>query len=73
MQCNIDQRGRKARIISGAATDAVGALAILAGVLRNEHWLIAIGALLSAAGLFVIFEGLKGWCVARAMGFKTRI
>jgi len=73
VQCNIDQRGRKARIISGAATDAVGALAILAGVLRNEAWFIVIGALLSVAGLFIIFEGVKGWCVARALGFKTRI
>ena len=73
MQCNIDQRGRKARILTGAVVDAGGALLILAGVLRNESWFIVIGALLSVAGLFIIFEGVKGWCVARALGFKTRI
>jgi hypothetical protein len=26
-----------------------------------------------AVGLFQIFEGMKGWCVARAIGIKTRI
>ncbi len=73
MQCNIDQRGRKARIVTGAAVDGVGAVMILAGALRTETWLIVAGAVVSVAGLFMIFEGVKGWCVARAMGFKTRI
>jgi hypothetical protein len=28
---------------------------------------------LTAAGAFGVFEGWAGWCVVRAMGFKTRI
>jgi hypothetical protein len=24
-----------------------------------------------AGGAFMVFEGVKGWCVMRAMGFKT--
>ena len=73
MQCNIDQHGRKARIISGAITDACGALLLLTGVLRSDAWLIVAGAIVSVAGLFIIFEGVKGWCVVRAMGFKTKL
>lgn len=73
MRTNIDQRGRKARIVTGAVVDAVGAVLILAGVLCNESWLIVAGAFLCVAGLFMIFEGAKGWCVVRAMGFKTEI
>jgi hypothetical protein len=73
VQCNIDQRGRQARIVTGAAVDAVGAVLILAGVLRSETGLIVAGAVLSLAGLFMVFEGTKGWCVVRAMGFKTRL
>jgi hypothetical protein len=73
MQPNIDQGGRKARIVTGAIVDAVGAIVILTGVLRNETWLIVAGALVSATGLFMIFEGANGWCALRAMGVKTRL
>lgn len=71
--CNIDQRGRRARIVAGASVDAVGAVVILAGALCAQTWLIVTGAVVSVAGLFMIFEGIKGWCVARAMGMKTRL
>lgn len=29
--------------------------------------------ILALVGLFMIFEGIVGWCAIRAMGFKTRI
>ena len=32
-------------------------------------WVISIGCLM--AGAFGVFESLKGWCVMRAIGFKT--
>jgi hypothetical protein len=73
VQCNIDQRGRRVRLVTGAAVDATGAILILTGVLRNELWLIVAGAFVSVAGLFVIFEGVRGWCVVRAMGYKTKL
>jgi hypothetical protein len=33
----------------------------------------AMGIVLMACGAFVLFESLRGWCVARACGFKTRL
>jgi len=66
MQCNIDQRGRKARLVTGAIVDAAGIFAIMAGF-------VFIGVFLCLAGGFMIFESAKGWCALRAMGFKTRM
>ncbi len=72
MQCNIDQRGRTARIISGAIVDAVGAGLVAASVLEVlPPWALWAGIGTMAGGSFMIFEGVKGWCIARAMGFKT--
>lgn len=75
MQCNIDARGRRARIVSGTICCAIAV--ILAGIsyFRFEilSWLGAIALVLFLGGAFQIFEGMKGWCVARAMGIKTRI
>jgi hypothetical protein len=71
LTCNIDQRGRKARLISGIVVDACGAGLIVAGVLTGATWMIVVGAVASASGTFMIFEGAKGWCALRAMGMKT--
>ncbi|MEI6083385.1 MAG: hypothetical protein WCS70_03695 [Verrucomicrobiota bacterium] len=71
MQCNIDQRGRTARIVTGAIIDLVGAALLVAGILTGGLELIVAGAVVSGAGMFVIFEGVKGWCVLRAAGIKT--
>jgi hypothetical protein len=73
VQCNIDQRGRKARLVTGALVDGVGVMLILAGALRSQTDCVIAGAIVSLAGLFMIFEGVKGWCAVRAMGFKTKI
>jgi uncharacterized membrane protein HdeD (DUF308 family) len=65
MKCNINNRGRIARLISGI-------ICIIAGVilLFTQHpWYF--GSLLIAAGGFQIFEAKSGWCIMRAMGFKT--
>jgi hypothetical protein len=72
MQCNIDNRGRVARIIAGLLTAAIGAGLVgarLTGVLPG--WALWAGLFTIAGGAFSIFEGLKGWCVMRALGFKT--
>lgn len=71
LTCNIDQRGRKARIIAGIAADSIGVIGILVGVLTNQLSALVGGIICSAAGCFMIFEGIKGWCAARAMGIKT--
>ena len=75
MQCNIDARGRRARIFSGVV--CCGAGMVFAGIayfgFEILSWMGAIAGILLAGGVFQIFEGIMGWCVARAVGIKTRI
>ena len=73
MQCNIDQRGRQARLVTGTAVDALGIFLLVAGLYAGKKWMMVAGAVLCFSGLFMIFEGVKGWCAVRAMGFKTKI
>ena len=72
MQCNIDNRGRVARIITGILTAAAG-LGLVAAAQTGAlaAWALWAGLGCLAGGAFSIFEGVKGWCVVRAMGFKT--
>lgn len=32
-----------------------------------------VGAVLLAAGVFVLFEALRGWCALRACGIRTKL
>jgi hypothetical protein len=73
MACNIDQRGRTARLVTGVIVDLCGAGLIAAGVLNGNPLVLAAGILASVTGSFMIFEGLRGWCLLRALGFKTRL
>lgn len=73
MQCNIDRRGRLARLISGWVQ-----LILAAGLLLGAWigwlsglWPWIVGGLLIPFGLLSLYEARKGWCVMRAMGFKT--
>lgn len=75
MQCNIDSRGRKARILSGIICCVAALILAAIAYLKFEivSWLGAVSLFILAAGGFQIFEGAKGWCIARAVGIKTRI
>ncbi len=74
LQCNIDARGKRIRLINGI-------VAFIAAMLMIAFWAWGSGSMLAwtislfvlAAGAFMIFEARAGWCVMRAMGFKTRI
>jgi hypothetical protein len=72
LACNIDRAGRWARGISGAMFLVIATIVLLRGlgvggaVLR---WTVGIVAAL--LGAFQVFEALAGWCITRAMGFKT--
>ncbi|MEY5061601.1 MAG: hypothetical protein RIS45_1522 [Planctomycetota bacterium] len=72
--CNIDQRGRTVRLVMAALLESVG---ILLGVLWylewTPAWTIWPAAAVWVSGMFVLLEALVGWCVIRAMGFKTPI
>ena len=64
-QPNIKRQGRIARGV-------IGSLCLIAGIILVDFklWL---GLIFVVAGLFAIFEALRGWCLARACGFKTKI
>lgn len=62
---NLDNRGRLARGLTALALGVGGILDW-----RVSPWL---GLVLLVAALFVTFEALRGWCVLRACGIKTRL
>ncbi|MCB1088665.1 MAG: DUF2892 domain-containing protein [Verrucomicrobiae bacterium] len=63
--CNIDRRGRFLRLTASLLCIA-GAAWFWWGK-EDAFW--ASGLL--AIGLVTLYEGLRGWCVVRAFGFKT--
>ncbi len=62
---NIGTRGRLIRGLGGAGFLGGAILAY-----RMSPW-PAVG--MAIAGLFMLFEAARGWCVLRACGVKTRV
>jgi hypothetical protein len=60
--------GKPGRLVRGLA--AVG---LLIGAGFGFASSAGLGFALLGAGLFVGFEALRGWCVMRACGIKTRL
>ncbi|MBV8815625.1 MAG: DUF2892 domain-containing protein [Verrucomicrobia bacterium] len=58
----------KGRIVRGG----ISAVLLLAALLCFSIS-IGLAILLLVSGLFVLFEAIRGWCVLRACGIKTRI
>ena len=75
LECNIDARGKAARMKLGIRLVILSL--ILAALTYFEFLPTPLGLLAIAAsfggGAFTIWESRKGWCVIRAMGFKTKI
>jgi len=74
LTCNIDSRGKLARLIYGIVVVAIGLVLVVFWAMRGGGilgWVISVACL--AMGAFSIFEAKAGWCVVRAMGFKTRM
>ena len=74
LTCNIDARGKAARLRIGIGGLAIGVVLLLAWALPSGElwpWIVTSGVLVGAA--FSVFEARAGWCVVRAMGFRTRI
>jgi hypothetical protein len=72
LTCNIDRSGRWARGISGAAFLIVAALVLLDALSVGApavRW--TVGLVLAAIGAFQVFEAWTGWCIMRALGFRT--
>ena len=74
-ECNIDARGKAARMKLGIRLVIISL--ILAALTYFEIIPSTLGWLSTAAsfggGTFTIWESRMGWCVIRAMGFKTKI
>jgi hypothetical protein len=62
---NIEAKGRLFRGLIG--------LALLAGAAFTFHTSLWLAGLLALSGGFAIFEALRGWCLARACGIKTKL
>lgn len=75
MQCNIDSRGKAVRLVSGLIVTLIGVVLLVLGLMDviEPNWIYAVAAVTLASGLFQVYEGWCGWCVMRAMGFKTPI
>jgi len=72
LRCNINRRGRVARLIWGVLllTLAVGIL--FARALPGGSGLAWAATIVCfAGGAFALFEARAGWCAVRAIGFKT--
>ena len=74
LPCNIDARGKRARLIYGLVLLALGvALMILWAVPAGTFWAWAVTVACLLGGAFAVFEARAGWCAVRAMGFKTPV
>jgi hypothetical protein len=61
---NIDTRGRVARGLVAIP------LIVVAVALWRIRWLrLSLGAL----AILMLFQSVRGWCLARACGIKTRV
>ena len=62
---NISFAGRMVRGV-------LGAMLLIAGIIMADHelWICLV---LVGCGLFAIFEALRGWCLARACGIRTKL
>jgi len=74
-ECNIGARGKAHRMKLGIrlviASIILAALTFFDILPSTLGWVLAGSGF--AGGIFTIWEARMGWCVIRAMGFKTRI
>lgn len=72
LPCNIDARGKRARLIYGVVLLIVGVILAIVWAWPSETWWAwTLSILCTLGGAFAIFEARAGWCAVRAMGFKT--
>ena len=60
--------GNTGRLVRG-----LGALVLFVGAGFGFCVSAWLGAVLALLGFFVLFEALRGWCVMRACGIRTRL
>ena len=73
MECNIGEEGKAARLRLGLMAvigSALLAAIVLLGYLEGTFWWLAVAGS-AFGGAFSIWEARAGWCIVRALGFKT--
>ena len=74
LECNIDAAGKAARLRVGILACAGGLLLAVitaVGIAPSVLWWGALGSIVG--GSFAVWEARAGWCIVRAMGFKTPV
>jgi hypothetical protein len=61
---NLEKKGRLLRGLAAAA--------LLIGAIIALRFSLILSGVLLASGAFTLFEALRGWCVFRACGIKTK-
>lgn len=73
LTCNIDARGKRARLIYGVLMIILGIVLAAVWAWPDAQawwkWLVVVACIVG--GGFAVFEARAGWCVIRAMGIKT--
>ena len=73
-QCNIDAKGKAVRLVYGIVLAVVGVVLIFTWAQPSGGWVAwTVSLFLVLSGSFAIYEAWAGWCIVRAMGFKTRL
>ena len=62
---NLERNGRLVRGISGA-------LLLIGGIMALK-WSVLAAIILFCSAAFTLFEAVRGWCVMRACGIKTKL
>jgi membrane-bound ClpP family serine protease len=62
---NLSFQGRMVRGV-------LGTILLIAGIIMADYELWICLALV-IIGLFVVFEAVRGWCLARACGIRTKL
>jgi hypothetical protein len=71
MECNIDRRGARVRLVWGIANLMGSAVAAGIALWSGTWWHWMVAGICMVLGVLAVFEARKRWCVVRAMGFKT--
>lgn len=71
-ECRVSFFSRNINFYGRIARGVIGTILLIAGIILADYklWLCL---LLVGFGLFALFEAVRGWCLARACGIRTKL
>jgi len=72
LTCNINSKGRMLRLIAGFFIFFGGTILFVTNIPGTGTGWRLFQIFLTLLGVFIMFEGVMGWCAVRAMGIKTK-